>query len=473
MATTTTEIIEQLQILAEEQDSSVVEFLDQRFADLKKSLIKPENKQKVIESYNRLLKTLKLEVDHIEKFGSALVPEIDFAHVRENGGKLPPAFADLVRERGCVILRGVVSEEQATAWESSLKTYVKRHPNVGGHPKHLPVAWNVFWTKAQMEMRSHPAVLEAMKSVSRLWHAADPQTPIDFDSQVVYPDRIRIRYPSDDSSQFPLAPHLDSGAIERWEDKVNRENYRAIFDGNWQDWDGWAADFRVNSATDLYHSGTSCSAWRSLQGWLSLSHTNTDEGTLRLLPSLKLSMAYIMLRPFFHTGEFDDSLPTFPGAAPGCTQFFPTVEHHPDLSLDKSIIGIPPVRPGDYVFWHCDLVHGIDKLHRGKVDSSVSYNACNPLTPYNIESLLETRTAYEAGDVPVDFARSHGSYEREFQHDDCGAKRENIWSDKGLRALGLKWFDEEEEGLTPGQREVRRLANEKLGLKDDTTVVMR
>ncbi|OQE14703.1 hypothetical protein PENSTE_c033G03678 [Penicillium steckii] len=438
--------------------------LEERFSLLKKSLVKPENKEKVIESYGNLLEVLESELSLIEKFGPSLVPEIDFNEVRENGGLLPGVFADTVRERGCVILRNVVSEEQAVAWEASLRGYVQRHPGVGGHPEHKPAAWNVFWTPAQVQIRSHPAVIDAMRAVSRLWHVSDPSTPIDFDTQVVYPDRIRIRYPSNDPGQFPLAPHLDSGAIERWEDDVNRETFDAIFQGNWTSWDGWAADHRVNAKTDLYQSGISCSTWRSLQGWLSLSHTGTGEGTLRLLPSLKASVAYIMLRPLFHTGEYNDELPTFPGATPGSTQFFPTSEHHPHLQIDRAVIGIPPVRPGDYVFWHCDLVHGVDPTNPGVNDSSVFYNACNPLTPNNAESLVATRAAFQAADVPIDFIRGHGDKERESQHEDHGANFDNILSESGFIALGLKRLDEDEEGLTEGQREVRRLANLTLGL---------
>ncbi|KAF4415056.1 DUF1479 domain [Fusarium acutatum] len=459
MSYTETEQLELSQELVLECD-----LLDQRFAALKKSLVKPENKQKVIESYERLVKILRKEVDHIDKHGAALVPEIDFDDVRKNGGNLPDDFMKLVHERGCLILRNVVSEEQAVSWETSLKDYTKRHPGVGGHPHHKPAAWNVFWTKAQMEMRTHPRVLEAMRCVSRLWHVSDPTIPIDLDSQVIYPDRIRIRYPSNDPGQFPLDPHMDSGAIERWEDEENRKNYAAIFEGNWQDWDAWSADHRVKAQSDLYHTGTACSVWRSLQGWLSLSNTQTGEGTLRVLPSLKLSMAYIMLRPLFHTGEYNDSLPTFPGATPGQTQFFPTVEGHPDLDIKRAIVGIPPVRPGDYVFWHCDVVHGVDPTNPGLVDSSVSYNACNPLTPYNIESLLTTRDAFQKGDVPIDFTRSHGTWEREYDHDDCGAKVENILTKAGLQAMGLERLDTEEEGLTQGQKEVREMANTKLGL---------
>lgn len=72
------------------------------------------------------------------------------------------------------------------------------------------------------------------------------------DSQVVYPDRIRIRYPTHEQSQFPLASHLDSGAIERWEDETYRKNFASIFEGNWHDWDAWAADYRIDAKTDLY-----------------------------------------------------------------------------------------------------------------------------------------------------------------------------------------------------------------------------
>ena len=59
--------------------------LDKRFAVLKGQLVKPEHKQRVIESYKRLLKLLELEVQRIERHGSALVPEIDFSVIRENG----------------------------------------------------------------------------------------------------------------------------------------------------------------------------------------------------------------------------------------------------------------------------------------------------------------------------------------------------------------------------------------------------
>ncbi|KAL4872567.1 hypothetical protein BDV12DRAFT_193286 [Aspergillus spectabilis] len=313
-----------------------------------------------------------------------MVPEIDFDDVVSNGGKFPQEFADLARERGFVILRNVVPEEQATAWENELSEYTKKRPKV--------------------QIRSHPRVLKAMDTVSGLWHVDDESLPLDLSSQVVYPDRFRICYPSKDA-EYTLPPHLDSGAIERWEDTENRANYEAIFTGNWQAWDAWKADRRIGAKSDLYGIEPACSCWRSLQGWLSLSHTGTGEGTLRLLPSLKLSVAYMMLRPLFHEAEVcNDSQPPFPGARPGNSQFFPTREHHPHLDLDRNIVGIPPVKPGDYVFWHCDLLYEVDRFHPGMKHSSVSYNACNPLTPYNIESMVGVRDAFSKAVPPRDFA---------------------------------------------------------------------
>ena len=67
-----------------------------------------------------------------------------------------------------------------------------------------------------------------------------------------------------------------------------------------------------------------------IAGWLALSNNKSGEGTLRVLPSLKLSMAYIMLRPFFGKTrvrniddyEIDLITPKFPGTVPGTGQLF-------------------------------------------------------------------------------------------------------------------------------------------------------
>lgn len=380
------------------------------------------------------------------------------------GGNIPEGLVELVRDRGCVIFRNVIPTKQAESWEAELKDYTKRHKAVGGFPEDNPQSWSLWWTRPQVQIRSHERVLAAANAVSKLWHVSDPTAPLDLATQVTYPDRFRIRFPSKDA-EYTLDAHQDSGSTERWEDPTYRANYQAIFDGEWENYDGWCADHRVNAQTDLYHRGGNCSCWRSMQGWLSLSHTGTGHGTLRLLPSLKASTAYVMLRPFFLEGEdaFDDVTPTFPGAEPGKTQVLPTNALHPDLMMEKSMVGIPPVKPGDYVFWHCDLIHEVDKYHPGSKDSSVVYNASTPLVPYNIDSLRASRQSFLDAKPPRDFNGLGYLYEEENAHEDHGARLENILSAEGLKAMGFGKFDVNEPAISEGARRVRQMANDILG----------
>jgi hypothetical protein len=37
----------------------------------------------------------------------------------------------------------------------------------------------------------------------------------------------------------------------------------------------------------------------------------------------------------------------------GCAQEF-TEGAHPHLELERTMVHVPEVRPGDYVVWHCD-----------------------------------------------------------------------------------------------------------------------
>ena len=43
--------------------------------------------------------------------------------------------------------------------------------------------------------------------------------------------------------------------------------------------------------------------FRTFQGWLALSETGPNEGTLQIFPNVMLSNAYTILRPFFAPKE--------------------------------------------------------------------------------------------------------------------------------------------------------------------------
>lgn len=127
-----------------------------------------------------------------------------------------------------------------------------------------------------------------------------------------------------------------------------------------------------------------------------------------MVPFLKLSTSYVLLRPFFKPKsgreaslEADDWEPDledggFPGTAPGLAQNLST-KSHPHLQLDKTVVSVDFVEPGDQVYCasdhhsgchqltritlgHCDLIHAVETEHTGAEDSSVLYIPAVPLT---------------------------------------------------------------------------------------------
>jgi hypothetical protein len=200
-----------------------------------------------------------------------------------------------------------------------------------------------------------------------LWHTTSP-TSISLSQPFSYADRLRIRQPGDAS--FALGPHIDGGSVERWEPEGYGAGhvYDSILQGNWEAYDPWDASGRVDAVNNRYDGLGACSMFRMWQGWMSMSRTKPGEGTLLVNPLVRLSMAYVLLRPFFKArsekvgegyleegnwelmGDVDSELQ---GATPGTGQEL-TGELHPHLELERTMVHVPEIRPGDFVAWHCD-----------------------------------------------------------------------------------------------------------------------
>jgi hypothetical protein len=212
--------------------------------------------------------------------------------------------------------------------------------------------------------------------MTALWHVSDPSVPISLYTPLSYADRLRIRQPGD--AQFALGPHQDGGSVERWEEWGYGKGgvYDSIFTGAWEKgYDPFDAAGRVHAVTDLYGGLGACSMFRMFQGWLAMSRAAPGEGTLLVNPLVRESGVYALLRPFFRArkaleevggdrgvfldegnweftaGEKMDS--ELQGAMPGCAQEF-SEGMHPHLELERTMVHVPEVRPGDYVVWHCD-----------------------------------------------------------------------------------------------------------------------
>jgi hypothetical protein len=110
------------------------------------------------------------------------------------------------------------------------------------------------------------------------------------------------------------------------------------------------------------------------------------------------------------------------------------------------------------------MVHSVEKKHEGISDSSVAYIPVVPLCNYNIGNLVEQRKAFLASVPPPDMVSKHGEeQEKEHRNDVDAGLPEHILTLEGRRIMGLEPFDVNEEGITPGQLAIRKLANHALG----------
>ncbi len=201
------------------------------------------------------------------------------------------------------------------------------------------------------------------------WNALSSTAPLSTAHPTAYADRLRIREPGD--SGFALGPHVDNGSCERWERTGYGLGgvYDSIFAGEWENYDAWEASRRLPVVSDLYNGAGACSMFRMYQGWLAMSTTGPNEGTLLVNPLLGRATAYMLLRPFFEPVRGTPGSRSFldegnwrleasqtsalQGAAPAhCQELNDAL--HPHLDLANTMVHVPTVHPGDYVAWHCD-----------------------------------------------------------------------------------------------------------------------
>jgi hypothetical protein len=97
------------------------------------------------------------------------------------------------------------------------------------------------------------------------------------------------------------------------------------------------------------------------------------------------------------------------------------------------MVSVPHVEPGDFVAWHCDTIHSVDKQHMGRGDASVLYIPACAMTPPNVEFIKQQRMAALAYSPPQDFPGAGGPGEVGFH----GAVDWGKVPGDGLRAMGL------------------------------------
>ncbi|TDZ60574.1 Uncharacterized protein CTRI78_v004922 [Colletotrichum trifolii] len=442
--------------------------LPPRFAQIKRNLVAGKETA-IVDSWNRLLVALRAEIALIGVTKSDIIPSIDFCQLRDHARV--SEFAAKLRRRGGAVIRNVVPASEARTWREETEKYLADNPETGGWPTRDPHLFGIYWSPAQIKGRAHPNVLAAQRFLMGLWRSRDPKASVAVDLPVAYADRLRIRTTGDEF--WHLNAHVDGGSVERWETDGygNAGTYQRIWDGRWEDYDPWESSTRLKVTSDLYNGAGSCSMFRMFQGWLSMSDIDPADGTLLLCPMLQLATAYFLLRPFFSPRNPDAASQDFlarenwaldfaqtsiiQGAVPSYTQELNTTLH-PHLQFDKSLVRIPPVRPGDYVVWHPDMVYGVDKVPPSAAPATIMYIPACPLTQTNALYLARQRKAFLLGQPSPDFGGGRG----ETSHLGRPGAQEisDAGGEDGLRAMGLvPW--EYREGRSPTETALVQMVN--------------
>ncbi|GCB52013.1 DUF1479 domain-containing protein [Streptomyces sp. NL15-2K] len=368
------------------------------------------------------------EIKAEKERGENVWPVIDYADI-EDGTVTPQQMAKL-KKRGCLVVRGHFPREQATAWDADIVDYVERNRffesyagpaddffgSVGSRPEIYPI----YWSQPQMESRQSDRMARVQSFLNSYWkHESDGMRWFDPERDALYPDRIRRRPPGADSGG--LGTHCDPGTLDLWMTEAYQKAFRHLFDGTVEQYDPWDAAHRTEGPQ--YPGSTMCSVFRTFQGWTALSEMRHDQGVLHTVP-IPEAMAYLMLRPLL------SDVPEGDMCGVTVNQAFPANEKwHPLLM--EALTGIPDVRPGDSVWWHCDMIHSVAPVKDQKGWGNVMYIPAAPWCPRNEQYAAHVREAFVTGSSPSDFPEEH--YERSW----TGRFTLDQLNDTGRRGLGL------------------------------------
>jgi Protein of unknown function (DUF1479) len=369
------------------------------------------------------------EIEAAKARGEQIWPVIDYAEIAQ--GTVSAEQLAHLKQRGCVVIRGHFPHEQALRWDREIVEYVEsnrffetyRGPgddffgSVGSKPEIYPV----YWSPPQMQARQSDRMAAVQSFLNHLWtYESDGTTWFDPDRDSLYPDRIRRRPPGANSGG--LGAHLDPGTLDLWMTQAYQRAFRHLFDGSVEEYDPWDASYRTSGPQ--YPGTTMCSVFRTFQGWTALSDMDHDQGVLHTVP-IPEAMAYLMLRPLLDDVADDDMCGTT------VNQVFPAIEQWHPLLL-RALSGIPDVKAGDSVWWHCDMIHSVAPVTDQQGWGNVMYIPAAPWCPRNAAYAEQVREAFLNGDSPSDFPEEH--YERDWPN----RFRPEQLNATGRRGLGME-----------------------------------
>ncbi|MGR4001137.1 MAG: DUF1479 domain-containing protein [Alphaproteobacteria bacterium] len=334
--------------------------------------------------------------------GGSAVPELEYGDIA--AGNVSAASVARIRHRGCVVVRQVYSRERACAWDCEIGDYITENSYrkeslsrrgmdryFSGLASGAAQIFALYWSRAQVEARQGEEMVRVRRFLNGLWDHGQV-AEFDGESDYVYADRLRRRRAGD--TTLGLSPHIDGGSYERWTDSAWRDIYAAVFRGEWQDYNPWLSWRRTE--VENFPSPAVCSMFRSFQGWIALSAQGRGDGTLQLVP-ITNGIVYLLLRALQEDCVEEGLCGAEAGRALGVLEAW----HGPLL---EGLVTIPRMEPGDGVWWHPDLVHGVEREHLGHSSSNVIYVGASPRCERNRIYGIRQARAFLEGRSPSDFA---------------------------------------------------------------------
>jgi len=354
--------------------------------------------------FNDFDASLRVEIDELARLrdaGQSVIPEVTFSELSSNG--FTTDQAELVRRRGCVVVRGTFDELDTNRWNEQLTDYLDTNHYYSDLQKAIhagdteraqhPHMLDVYWSKSQLEIRQSFRLQVLQKRLNELWRVKSTGIgAFNPDLSCSYADRVRIREPGDQLNG--LSPHVDNCSMEAWfSTETIARTYGTLLNGQWQNFDAFDAVDRV--MTDRKPHPDSCSVFRTYQGWVALTPQGADCGTLQLVPSSRC-VAWLFLNMLLSSLNNDDQVFPKPIEA-----YMLHPEKH--ALLVSGLCSIPSLQAGDTIWWHPDAVHAVEKSNDANIPSSVAYLGISPDCERNRRYMQAQLAKFKLGLSPPDF----------------------------------------------------------------------
>ena len=152
------------------------------------------------------------EIINLRESNKSVVPELPYSAIRNNS--VSAKDIRQIRQRGCLIVRGVFDKKQAEDWNDELARYLDKNQYYkkakektgldqyfGNLEDAKPQIFGVYWSRPQVMARQAESMAATKRFLNNLWHIEAPAGPeFDPDHDLSYADRTRRRSPGDNLS---------------------------------------------------------------------------------------------------------------------------------------------------------------------------------------------------------------------------------------------------------------------------------